>query len=267
MKLRPWRSAVAVPVSVLALLIAACGGTVVSVDDDGGGVDAGGSEGGGGGGCSTATLAGDRACVPGTARAGTQLSVGVDATEGCLGCFTTFDPCVADVTGTVITLTMTTRTCPPPNAEGCPAICALPGTTCTIPALAAGTYTVVVTGETAHAPRQLVVTDDATPTSCTLAQAGLPPPPLDGARYATSCSTDDDCVVVTAGDLCSPCQCPNVAIAQSATPGYEADYRAALSQCPPQSGITECPGCFTSKAKCITSGTDLTGTCQIVKSD
>jgi hypothetical protein len=263
--------------SSLLLVLVACGGSTASTGSDGG--TSGGTSGSsgssgssgtsgtsGGGACTTAVLPGDRACVPSTAHAGVAVEIGVDATDGCLGCFTTFDPCQVDVTGTDITVTMMTRTCPPPGDQACPAICALPRTTCKIPPLAAGTYTVAVTGEGARTglpPRQLVVTADAAASSCSLPMPGMPPTPLDGTVYSTSCSVDADCVVATVGDLCQPCKCPNAAIATSASDRYAGDYRAHASQCHTDKTGIQCAACAPSKAVCTIQPNALTGTCEL----
>lgn len=248
---------------VLALVFVACGGNVSS-----GGGGGGGGDGGGGGSCTTATLPGDRACVPGLAQANVPLEIQVDATDGCLGCFTTFDPCKVDVSSNGITITMVTRTCPPPGDRACPAICALPGTTCKLPPLAAGTYTVKVTGEfdpVGLPPRELVVTNDAgASVSCKLPQPPNEAAPLDGTKYGRSCSVDGDCELATVGNLCTPCKCPNTAISTSESAKYEADYRAGSSQCHhAQSGDVACAPCPPVKATCVISPNALTGTCTI----
>jgi hypothetical protein len=254
--------------AVLAFVIVACGG---SVGDGASGSDAGTDGGGdgseGGGSCTTATLPGDRACVPGIAPAGVPIEIGVDAADGCLGCFTTFDPCKVDVSGSEITVSMITRTCPPPGDQACPAICALPGTTCKLPALAAGTYTLKVTGDKARSglpPRELVVANDpAASASCKLPMPPNDPEPLDGKKYSTSCSVDADCKLATIGNLCMPCKCPNVAIATSDSAKYAADYRAGSSQCHATSDLIACAACPPAKATCVTDPSALTGTCTI----
>jgi hypothetical protein len=277
-----FRAAVVVGSSVVLLSLAACGGNVNTFGADGGGVG-GGSEGGGGGGggeggagegggggggsCTTATLPGDRACVPGVARANTPLEIDIDASEGCLGCFTTFEPCQVVVSGTTITVSMVTKSCPPAGDQACPAVCLLPQTSCKLPALAAGTYTVDVTGQptsTGLAPRTLVVADDATATSCKLPRNGEKPAPLDGSKYSTSCSTDDDCMIATAGELCGPCKCPNLAIAKASSSAYGADYRERTSQCQPEKSGVQCAACPPAKAACEIQPNALTGTCKVV---
>jgi len=265
-----FRAGLAFGTSLLVVLLA-CGGSTTAAGGDGGagdgggGGDGGGADGGGGA-CTTATLPGDRACVPPTARAGTALSISVDAADGCLGCFTTFDPCTVDIIGTGITISMKTRTCPPPGDQACPAICALPGTTCQLPPLAAGTYTIAVTGEgprTGLPPRQLVVTADAKDTSCALPLPGMQPMPLDGTRYSTSCSGDGDCALATVGDVCQPCKCPNAAIAKSSSDAYAGDYRAHASQCHTDKSGIQCAPCAPSKAVCTIMPNALTGTCEL----
>jgi hypothetical protein len=257
----------------LLVLVVACGGGTTGVAGGGAGTDGGtggsGGEGGtgeGGGTCTTAVLPGDRACVPGTARAGTPLTLEVDATNGCLGCFTTLEPCRVEVSGTTITMSITTKTCPPSGDQSCPAICALPRTTCNVPALAAGTYTIVVTGDGARTglpPRELVVGGDATETSCKLPQNGMSPEPLDGTKYVRSCSNDAECVLATTGNVCSPCKCPDTAISKSASPTYEAQYRARASQCAPTNDGPACAACAPAKAKCAIDPTAFTGTCEL----
>jgi hypothetical protein len=79
--------------------------------------------------------------------------------------------------------------------------------------------------------------------------------------YPRTCNTDEDCAVATVGDVCSPCKCPNAAIATSSLPAYEADYRAATSQCPASDAQVKCAACQERKATCLTTGGGLTGTC------
>lgn len=230
-------------VGLSALLAIACGGSV-----DGGGASSsggagstssssGGSSGGsssGGGTCTTAAVNGNRACVPGTARANAPITVDVDATDGCLGCFTKLEPCKVSVAGDRIVLAMSATTCPPQGDVACPAVCMIPSVKCTIPALAAGTYTVEVAGEgvrTNPSPRTLVV-GDAGADSCTLLSPGTPPPPFDATKYGTSCSIDDDCTPARMGDPCKVCACPDTAIAKADAAKYQSDYRAGTSQCP-----------------------------------
>lgn len=256
---------------VVASVVVACGGSTTNVGDGGaGGGDSGGGgggDGGGGGSCTIATLPGDRACVPGLAQAGVPIEVQVDAADGCLGCFTTFDPCTIDVSGSEITISMTTRVCPPPGDQACAAICALPSTTCKLPPLAAGTYIVKVTGDGARTglpPRELVVTSEAgASAACKLPQPPNEPEPLDGKKYGTSCSVDGDCELATVGSLCTPCKCPNLAISKSDSARYKADYRAGTSQCRSQSGDLACAGCRAVKARCVIEPSALTGTCTV----
>ncbi len=267
-----YRAGFAIGSSLLVVLLA-CGGSTAGspgggTNDGGGGEGGGGGDGGGGGGgtCTTGTLPGDRACVPPTARANTELTIAVDASDGCLGCFTTFDPCKVDVSGMTITVSMMTRTCKPAGDQACPAICALPGTTCKLPPLAAGTYTVAVTGDGSRnglPPRALVVTEDAKDTSCSLPQPGTEPPQLDASGYARSCSTDADCEVATVGNVCQPCKCPNAAIATTSANAYAGDYRAHASQCRADKTGIQCAACAPSKATCTISPTALTGTCEL----
>ena len=260
--------------SVIALS-AACGGSVAGGPDgsssssggsSSGGSSSGGSSGTSGGTCTSSPVAGSRACVPGTARAGAPLRIAVDATDGCLGCFAKLDACTVDVVGDRITVAMTATTCEPTTDRECPAVCMIPSTSCDVPPLAAGEYTVEVAGEGSRsglAPRTIVVAADATETSCELPSPGTPPAPLDGSKYARACSTDEDCVRATVGNLCQPCACPNTAIAKAAAAEYEADRRARSSQCEPQ-GAVVCAACAPMNAKCEIQPDALTGTCTLV---
>jgi hypothetical protein len=255
--------------AVLAFVVA-CGGSTTNVGDggaDGGGGDGGGGDGGGS--CTTTTLPGDRACVPGLAQANMPIEFQVDATDGCLGCFTTFDPCKVEVSGNDITISMITRTCPPPGGEqACPAICALPGTTCKLPPLAAGTYTVKVTGDgprTGLPPRELVVTDTpGASTSCQLPRPPNDPTPLDGTKYVAACTLDTDCEAATVGNVCAPCKCPNAAIATLDSAKYKADYRAGTSQCRATNDLIACAACAPLKPTCIFGpNAPIAGTCML----
>lgn len=267
--------------STLLVLLVACGGSVSGVGSSSGSSGAsggtsgnGGTSGGNGGSsgtsgagpsCTVQTIPGDRACVPGTGRANTPITIDVDASQGCLGCFTTFDPCSVTVTGDRITVAMVTRTCPPAGDIGCPAICTFQATTCTIPPLAAGTYKVDVVGDQPHAglpERELVITADGA-TSCSLPSPPNDPKPIADV-YPKSCTTDDDCSVATVGEVCAPCKCPNAAIAKSALPAYEADYRAATSQCPPSDAQVKCAACQERKPTCVnTAPGGVSGTCML----
>lgn len=260
------RQAIIAVLSTASLLFVACGGSVTSVPKDDGEHpgDGGGEQGddddspGDGGNCSTTAFAGTRACVPGTAKAGAPLTVTVDKLDGCLGCWTTFDACVGVVhpgdgaNGPTVVLGPTTTTCPPAGDQACPAVCGVPRVTCTIPALPAGTYAVAIQGETpsiGRAPRTLVVTAEATDTSCTLSDGNVPPSPLDLGKYADDCLVDDDCTRVSA-NLCAPCFCPNDAIAARDKSRYDADARALSAQCPPNTSDIACAACYDRKAIC-----------------
>ena len=265
--------------AALTFAFVACGGSTSNVGDGGTSGTSGTSgssgtsgtsgdtDGGAGGSCTNATLPGDRACVPGLAQANVPIEIAVDAMDGCLGCFTTFDPCKVDVSGQNITLSMITRSCSPPGDQACPAVCALPGTTCKLPALAAGTYTVKVTGDKARTglpPRELVVTNDAGgSSSCKLPQPGTEPPALDGKKYGTSCTLDTDCRTATVGSLCSPCKCPNLAIAKTESAKYEADYRAGSSLCHASDDTIACAACPPPDVTCVIELNALTGTCTL----
>jgi hypothetical protein len=143
----------------------------------------------------------------------------------------------------------------------------LPRVSCTLPALAAGTYSLEVSGQGTGVglpPRTLVVSDSGTATSCKLPQGGTTAAPIDAASYATSCAIDTDCARATVGDICSPCKCPNAAIATSAADAYAADYRATASQCQPLSSGVACAACAPMKAQCDFPPGAATGSCKLV---
>jgi hypothetical protein len=59
--------------------------------------------------------------------------------------------------------------------------------------------------------------------------------------FSTACKTDDDCVVVSFGDVCGFCPAtPDAAIASSADAAYQAAYNAARANCPVQMGNGSC---------------------------
>lgn len=216
-------------ITVLLVLVAACGGKLAIPSDDAGTVVPDGA-----GSCSDGVaLPASRACVPGLAQSNVPLSIDIDSTFGCLPCGATLDPCSVAVTGNTITVGMSAQLCPV-EPRRCPRICLVAATTCRLPPLPAGSYTVNVIGEGDNGlSRQLVVSDDATATRCELVQ---PPPsvgPFDFSSYDRACTTADDCTIVPSL-LCRPCACEDTGIAKTAVDAYTTDFRAATSQCPPQ---------------------------------
>lgn len=253
--------------SGFVVVLLGCGGSLSdgtpSPDGGGGGGGDGGADGGG---CTTAQVDGRRACVPGIARAGTALTVEVDAPDGCLGCFTTL-ACEVTVSGERIDLTMRSKTCPPPGDIACPAVCEIPKTTCTVPPLAAGRYTVRLAGEGDRPglpARTLVVEDAAGETSCTLGNPDAKPPTLEAATYGSTCSTGEDCFAATVGDVCQPCKCPTAAIAETSAAAYESDYREASSQCDGDRSGIACAACPPTKTTCEIPQGAPGGTCKLV---
>jgi len=241
--------------------VVACQVSVVNEGDASANSDAGASDASpeDAGGCVTETLPGDRACVPGTARAGAPITL---ALSGDLCGGLPNQPCEVTVSGSRITVAMRVRHCPPPDASP---VCIQTAGSCSIPALAAGTYTVEVMGEprASRPPRTLVVEAEATATSCSLPQWA--PAPLDGSRYDTTCTQDTDCTPVTVGDLCAPCTCPGAAIAAKAFASYAADYRARLSECPVEAtGGPVCAACPAPQVTCKRAEGAVTGTCAIL---
>jgi len=253
---------------VFVAVVAACGG---SVDSTGGGASSSGASGGNGassgllgGSCSPISVDGSRACVPGTAAAHEPIVVEIDDDRGCLPCFTTIDTCAVAVEGNVISLRMAATQCTPSGDLGCPAMCGRPSAKCTLPPLSPGKFLVEVVGEggrTGLVPRELVVADDATETSCSLTVPARGA--IDGTKYETSCSTDEDCRAATFGDLCQPCKCPNAAIATSVSNAYAADARAASSQCSGPKGGLACAACPPVVPRCEIQGSALAGTCKL----
>lgn len=254
-------------VSVVLLVVAACGGSIdpssgASSSGASGSSGSSGTSGGssgassGGSSCSTITVNGSRACVPGTAPANTGIAVEVDATEGCLSCYTTLEACKVTVDGTKITLSMSAKQCT--GTDPCPPVCMIPEATCAIPPLPAGTYSVEVTGEDRRGlpPRELVVAPDGKDTACTLPPPGGTPEPLDSNKYSRTCTTSDDCVLAITGNVCQPCKCPDTAIAKSSASQYESDYRARVSQCLNPGGVA-CAACPPVKAECEANGCKL----------
>lgn len=204
--------------------------------------------------CTEQAQLANRACVPGTAKANVPLTIAVDLTTGCLPCFTKMKPCAVSMQGTAITIGMRTETCKPAGDQACPAICAFPSTTCELPALPAGIYSVTLEGETEpNAPRRLFVADDAVATSCALAVPSPSNLPLDIGGLSTRCTTDADCMAAAAS-VCAPCTCPSVAIAKTEEDAYDAISREARSQCGPAMEILGCGACEDRKPACNASG-------------
>lgn len=204
--------------------------------------------------CAQQAQPGNRACVPGTAKSSTPLTIALDLTSGCLPCFTTMKPCAVSMQGTAITVGMRTETCTPAGDQACPAVCGFASSTCEIPALPAGIYSVTIEGETARdAPRRLHVADDASATSCALPFPAPSSTPIDLTGLATDCTTDADCVAVSA-TVCALCTCPSAAIAASAKDDFDASYRAASSQCAPPSENVACGACESKKPVCNAAG-------------
>ncbi len=240
--------------------LAACGGKIAPSDagssssssSSSGGTTSGGAEDG----CTVTAQPGNRACVPPDAQSNAAISIDIDTTEGCIPCFATMEPCTVAVRGTQITVGMQTRSCGNTDNRACPAICAIPGVTCQLPPLAAGTYTVLVTGEGQNAlSRELVVTDTSTTTSCKLVRPVPSIGPFVLSRYDRSCTQASDCTAIPSL-LCRACACEDAAIATSSVATFEADFRAASSQCKPQPTGT-CAPCARPAIACVA------GQCQI----
>ncbi len=61
-------------------------------------------------------------------------------------------------------------------------------------------------------------------------------------EFDRSCDTDLDCVPIFQGTVCSPCQCPNGAIAASSQSDYQTKLKERSASCPPQ-GDVACSPC------------------------
>ncbi len=271
------------PVVSFVVLAAACGGSVSTVDGSSSGNASSSSSSGGsssgtvssssssssssgstGGTCTTSTIPGNRACVPGVAVAEKPTEIQIDDTESCLGCRTTVDSCVVAMQGNKLVVSMSARTCPGPGE--CPPVCGSAAAKCTLPALPAGEYEVALDSKgptNGFAPRKLVVAASGGQSSCELVPAGTPVQ-LDPLPFSTSCSTDFDCRLATFGNVCQPCSCPTGAIASGAGDAYEAKLRELRSQCADAKDPIACGACAPVKATCFSDGTSLTGTCKLV---
>lgn len=241
--------------------LAACGGALV--EDDGGSSGSSGSntgdpispswpEGSGGASgdaCGTSNIALATVCVPGEAKAGAPITLGVEGSGE--WCVTSPMTCRVSVTGTTLVLSTVADQCG--DDENCDTR-ALGA--CTTPPLAAGTYEVRFDGVWSAGPggatRSLVVTEDATDTFCALTFENNE---LEADAFARTCEVDDDCTLAYEGELCTWCFCPNTAIAKSAEPAYAKELRARSSQCPGDGPDEWCPCELNVKARCDTSGT------------
>lgn len=244
--------------------LVACSGGVSTVGGDGGTTSSGGSSGTSSGssgsssgdiGCTVDPMGVTRACVPGTAAAGAPISIQAEGDANCLGCGSTLQPCDVQVDGSKIKIGLSVKRCPLPPDTGCPAVCMLAIATCTIPPLAAGTYSIELTGgvrSSEDPPRQLVVKDGAGESKCSIPQDGTKPT-IEADSFPDTCAVDDDCTLVTEGDLCQPCSCPNEAIAKTALDAYQSKARALQSLCKSGGGAPSCAPCQEKKARCTGS--------------
>ena len=234
----------AAALSLFGLALVACSGATTSVDPAGGGgssSSSGGSDGGSSGdagGCGQSLSQPEAFCSLVRAKPGVALKLDVNESCGSLGSTTR---CEVEVKGTEIVLSLPTERCDTgPGA----AVCRRGTFACTIPALAAGQYSIRLQGPPAPpgsgVPERvlggsLVVEADGTQTSCDL-KSGRPPP-LEASSFDQACTVDEDCALVRLGDACTAC-CPNAAIAKTAQASYAAAFADAYAKCelttPPQ---------------------------------
>lgn len=239
----------------LALLaVAACGGKLVPDMGDAGAPAASGegmTNGTDPTSCSSQALAPSRACVPGKGRERSAIAIEIDRPGACLPCGGSVQPCTVDVQGTQITVSTTVQICGDAPAT---CSCASEKATCELPPLPSGTYTLLLPNEAPRPglpPRQLVIQPSGE-VACSLSDPGNIAS-VELANYGTSCQTDADCTLVTTGDSCTPCACPNGAISTKSQGRYESDTRAASSQCDGHGGVA-CAGCPQRTAFCNPSG-------------
>lgn len=238
--------------AVALALLGACGGKLAPTPD--GGVPSPGGEGQTDGtdplDCKSQPLQPTRACVPSKGRESSAIQIEIDQPDGCLPCGAHLQPCAVEVHGSAITVSTTAQVC---ESEAGTCACVAPKTTCQLPPLAAGTFTIALANEGPRSglpPRQLVIAPTGE-VACALSTT-LGPAMLDLADYGTGCQTDADCTLITTGDACQPCACPNAAISTKSNSRYQGDLRAAVSQCPSSSdaGDVACAGCAEVKAVC-----------------
>jgi hypothetical protein len=256
--------------SLVLTFVVACSGSTVQINtnrDSGVPGPDGGQSGDAGPSCSIVTLPGDRACVPGTAPPNRVIEIEAAAGNDCVACGTSFEPCQVKVAANTITVSIKANVCQLPPGTACPASCEVPITKCSVPALPAGSYKVVVDGENPNpgiAPRTLEVSEGASDASCSFPR-DKSTTTISGSGYATNCSVESDCEVVTVGDTCQPCTCPNFAIAKSALPRFQSDFRSIRSSCTtPAGGGPVCAGCLSPKVTCDTTA-GVTGVCKLVQ--
>jgi hypothetical protein len=206
--------------------------------------------------CKLGVLPGNRACVPGTAVANQPIEIEISSSESCLGCGVTLEPCKVTRAGSKITVSLVSKTCPFPSDMACPPVCEIPQTKCTLPALPAGAYVVEVVGElpgSSLPPRALVVANKATDSSCSFPKDRYSTSTF-ATSYGANCASDADCALVTLGDTCQPCSCPNAAIANTSLSTYQEDFRRLRSLCTTSNSGPVCAACIAPKAVCDKSG-------------
>ncbi|MBS2018279.1 MAG: hypothetical protein JST00_35745 [Deltaproteobacteria bacterium] len=256
----------ALGVSFIGALVA-CSGGVSIVGADGGtsgssgssgssGASSSGSSGAsssGGVACTMGTMDVARACVPGTAAAGVPLTIEAEGTDdGCLGCGKSLESCRVEIKGLTIKIGLDVKSCAIPPETPCAAICERALKKCTIPPLTAGAYAIELEGGVTTSldfPRQLVVKQGATGTSCSISEVS-DRPAIDATGFPDACTVDDDCALVTVGDVCQPCSCPNEAIATSGIEEFQSKFRAAQSLCKRNNDKPACAPCLAAKARC-----------------
>ena len=112
----------------------------------------------------------------------------------------------------------------------------------TITTCATGTCTLTTCPGTPASAHACASTDDGGDSGSDAGTNDAGSTVVTGDGFATSCSTDDDCVGVYFGDVCGVCATllPNAAIASSAEGAYQNAVNAAESRCPPIMGGGSC---------------------------
>lgn len=255
----------ALGVSFIGALVA-CSGGVSIVGADGGtsgssgssgssGASSSGSSGAsssGGTECTMGSMDVARACVPGTAAAGVPLTIEAEGTDdGCLGCGKSLESCRVEIKGQTIKIGLDVKSCTIPPETPCAAICERALKKCSVPPLTAGVYTIELEASVRTSldfPRQLVVKQGATSTSCSITESERTT--IDTSGFADTCNVDDDCALVTVGEVCQPCTCPNEAIATSGLEAFQSKFRALQSLCKRGKDAPACAQCLAPQARC-----------------
>lgn len=73
---------------------------------------------------------------------------------------------------------------------------------------------------------------------------------MDASRYDQSCARDVDCALVSSGEVCVPCGCPNAAINSGSISAWNTEASRARQWCGPIPAVA-CGPCPETVAKCV----------------